>query len=97
MTRATPMKVLAVILMLAAAPAYAANKETCFTLANTIKIIADARDDGISKEASAELIIQATEDETARQIMLDANDLVYGSTATAQQLSMAMFNACMER
>ena len=90
------MKYFVTILMLAAAPAYAANKETCFTIANTIEVIADARDDGISKEASAELIRQSTEDETTQKIMLAANDLVYGSTATSQQLSMAMFNACME-
>lgn len=89
-------KYIALIAVLFATPAAAANKETCFTLANTIKVIADARDDGISKAVSAELIIQATEDETARKIMLAANDLVYGSTATSQQLSMAMFNACME-
>ena len=90
------MKYLILIAMLASAPAQGAEVKTCQTLADFVETVAMARDAGITKAASAAMIRQSATNAVAMDTMLKVNEFVYGSTASAGQLTMAMFNACME-
>ena len=92
------MKYLVTILMLAAAPAQAADIETCDALSKWVESMANARDAGLSMEASKQMVRQSIDNPELSETLQKTVQLVYtaGASRSPGELAMSMFNACME-
>lgn len=83
---------------LVAAPAYAADYDACQVLAEFVENTANARDAGMSMQAAQEMVRQRMTNAQLSTSMQETVRLIYtsGANVSPGQLSMAMFNACME-